>query len=106
MAALAVVLFHAVGQAPRDEKSALIHLLAAPVRALSGYGYAGKRDFEDALRLQGLPPDFLAEAPFTVQAKYHVIGNGVPLPMGRAVAAAVKRAMYPEWAAQDTEGAA
>jgi hypothetical protein len=25
-----------------------------------------------------------------------MIGNGVPLPMGRAVAQAVKRAMYPE----------
>lgn len=62
--------------------------------ALSGYGYAGKRDLDDALRLQGLPHDFLAEAPFTVQAKYHVVGNGVPLPMGRAVARAVKAAMY------------
>jgi peptidoglycan/LPS O-acetylase OafA/YrhL len=41
VAALAVVLYHAVGQAPRDETSAVIHLLAAPVRALSGYGYAG-----------------------------------------------------------------
>ncbi|HJR05947.1 MAG TPA: acyltransferase [Pyrinomonadaceae bacterium] len=40
-AALAVVLYHAVGQAPQDEKSALIHVLAAPVRALSAYGYAG-----------------------------------------------------------------
>lgn len=64
--------------------------------ALSGYGYAGKRDFEEALALQGLPADFLSEAPFTVQAKYHVIGNGVPLPMGRAIARAVKAAMYPE----------
>lgn len=70
--------------------------------ALSGYGYAGKRDFEDALRLQGLPADFLEEAPFTVQGKYHVVGNGVPLPMGRAIAKAVKRAMYPEL----TEGVA
>ena len=41
VAALAVVLYHAVGQAPRDETSAVIHLLAAPVRAISAYGYAG-----------------------------------------------------------------
>lgn len=67
--------------------------------ALSGYGYAGKRDFADALRLQGLPPDFLSEAPFTVQAKYHVVGNGVPLPMGRAVARAVKAALGKQEAA-------
>jgi peptidoglycan/LPS O-acetylase OafA/YrhL len=41
LAALAVVLYHAVGQAPRDETSAFVHWFAAPVRALSGYGYAG-----------------------------------------------------------------
>jgi peptidoglycan/LPS O-acetylase OafA/YrhL len=40
-AALAVVLYHALGQAPRDETSAVIHLLAAPVRIVGGYGYAG-----------------------------------------------------------------
>ena len=40
-AALAVVLYHAVGQAPRDETGALIRLLAVPVRVVSSYGYAG-----------------------------------------------------------------
>ena len=44
-------------------------------------------------RLQGLPEDFLAEAPFTAQGKRKVLGNGVPLPMGRAVAEAVTRAL-------------
>jgi DNA (cytosine-5)-methyltransferase 1 len=42
--------------------------------------------------LQGLPADFLKDAPFTAHGKRKVIGNGVPLAMGRAVAAAVKRA--------------
>jgi DNA (cytosine-5)-methyltransferase 1 len=60
---------------------------------LSVYGYAGKRDYATALALQGLPADFLSEAPFTVQGKYQAVGNGVPLPMGRAVAKAVKRAL-------------
>jgi DNA (cytosine-5)-methyltransferase 1 len=46
--------------------------------------------------LQGLSQTFLADAPFTVRAKQEVIGNGVPLPMGRAVARAVKAAMYPD----------
>lgn len=46
-----------------------------------------------AIRDQGLPEDFLSEAPFTVAGKQHVIGNGVPLPMGRAVAVAVRRSM-------------
>jgi DNA (cytosine-5)-methyltransferase 1 len=42
---------------------------------------------------QGLPADFLAECPFTNSAKRRMIGNGVPLPMGRAIAQAVVRAM-------------
>lgn len=42
--------------------------------------------------LMGLPTDFLKDAPFTEGGKGRVIGNGVPLPMGRAVAAAVKAA--------------
>ena len=51
---------------------------------------------EDLLRAQGLPTGFLAAAPFTLTGKVHAIGNGVPLPMGRAVARAVKQAMgYP-----------
>lgn len=52
------------------------------------------RSVEEMCRLQGLPEDFLSEAPFTAEGKRHVIGNGVPLPMGRAIARAVKRAMY------------
>lgn len=54
----------------------------------------GKRaPFADLLRCQGLPDDFLADAPFTLSGKVHALGNGVPLPMGRAVAQAVKRAL-------------
>lgn len=45
--------------------------------------------FAKALRLQGLPVDFLSKAPFTVEGKIRVVGNGVPLAMGRAVARAV-----------------
>jgi DNA (cytosine-5)-methyltransferase 1 len=43
--------------------------------------------------LQGLPSDFLVDAPFTVSAKQKAVGNGVPLPMGRAIARAVKAAL-------------
>lgn len=52
--------------------------------------------------LQGLPADFLADSPLTAAGKSHAVGNGVPLPMGRAIARAVRAAMYPEW----QEGAA
>lgn len=44
-------------------------------------------------RLQGLPEDFLSQSPFTMQGKRKVIGNGVPLPMGRAIAQAVRKAI-------------
>lgn len=47
-------------------------------------------------RLQGLPENFLDDAPFTVAGKLKVIGNGVPLPMGRAVAGAIKQALTKE----------
>jgi DNA (cytosine-5)-methyltransferase 1 len=43
-------------------------------------------------RRQGLPETFLEEAPFTDDGKRQAIGNGVPLPLGRAIAKAVKLA--------------
>jgi DNA (cytosine-5)-methyltransferase 1 len=48
------------------------------------------------LERQGLPAGFFDGLPFTLEAKRTMIGNGVPLPMGRAVAKAVKAAMYSE----------
>jgi DNA (cytosine-5)-methyltransferase 1 len=47
--------------------------------------------FKNGLRGQGLPSDFLDHAPFTIAGKISCIGNGVPLAMGRAVAAAILR---------------
>lgn len=49
--------------------------------------------FAASLEAQGLPADFLADAPLTVAGKIKVVGNGVPLPMGRAVARAVREAV-------------
>lgn len=54
------------------------------------------RTIEDMCRLQGLPEDFLSEAPFTVEGKRRVIGNGVPLLLGRAIATVIQRALYPD----------
>jgi DNA (cytosine-5)-methyltransferase 1 len=61
---------------------------------------------EDALEAQGLPRDFFDTIArelklhgtdvLTSRGKMLMIGNGVPLPMGRAVARAVKAAMYAE----------
>lgn len=60
--------------------------------ALKNYGYKTTDAFTNHLRLQGLPADFDLP-PFTVSAKVKAVGNGVPLPMGRAVANAVKVAL-------------
>lgn len=56
-------------------------------------GQKPRRSISRCAELQGLPPDFLSDAPFTAAGKCRAIGNGVPLPMGRAVAKAVKRAL-------------
>jgi DNA (cytosine-5)-methyltransferase 1 len=63
-----------------------------PKRSIGAAAH-NQRPFSEIVRLQGLPQDFLADAPFTMSGKRLVIGNGVPLPMGRAVARAVKQAM-------------
>ena len=68
-------------------------------RSALGYGGNSGDGFAHRLRLQGLPDDFLSESPFTAGGKNKAVGNGVPLPMGRAVARAVKRALGIEVAA-------
>jgi len=60
---------------------------------LRGYlkGGASSSYLADAIRLQGLPEGFLSGSPLTVRGKCSAIGNGVPLPLGRAVARAVRK---------------
>jgi DNA (cytosine-5)-methyltransferase 1 len=48
--------------------------------------------FAETCAAQGLPADFLAKSPLTKEGRYRVVGNGVPLPMGRAIARAVREA--------------
>lgn len=61
-------------------------------RVLKGGAIRKGAPWAESCRLQGLPPDFDLPG-FTKQAKQRALGNGVPLPMGRAVAKAVKRAI-------------
>jgi len=49
----------------------------------------------EMLHRQGFPRDMLDECPLTNAGARGAVGNGVPLPMGRAIAKAVKQAMYP-----------
>jgi len=51
------------------------------------------RMLTEYIRWQGLPDGFLADAPFTVAEKVRVVGNGVPMALGRAIARAVRRAV-------------
>lgn len=51
------------------------------------------RSLPQACLDQGLPANHFDQSPLTAAGKRHVLGNGVPLPMGRAVARAVKRAL-------------
>lgn len=50
------------------------------------------RTWADAVEAQGLPSDFLKGAPYTWKGRWEILGNGVPLPMGRVIAKAVKAA--------------
>ena len=54
------------------------------------------RTLEDMLELQGFPRDFLAHCPFTKRKAMRAVGNGVPLPMGLAIAKAVKASLRNE----------
>lgn len=58
-----------------------------------GFNVKSQSLFARLCELQGLPPDLLKDAPFTVAAKCKAVGNGVPLPMGRAIAKAVREAV-------------
>ncbi len=65
---------------------------------MAGHGPIGRTTHKEQITiaeacvLQGLPHDFTGEMPFTAAGKRQVIGNGVPMAMGRAVAKAVRRA--------------
>lgn len=57
---------------------------------------ASRRSFADFCELQGLPRDF--DIPyFTQSAKYRAVGNGVPLPMGRALALSIAFNLFEPW---------
>jgi DNA (cytosine-5)-methyltransferase 1 len=58
-----------------------------------GADYASRQTVAEALRLQGLPENFFEGSPLTVEGQQKVIGNGVPRPMGRAVADAICKAL-------------
>lgn len=50
-------------------------------------------ELEDCCELQGLPTDFFKHSPFTRAKQRQMLGNAVPLPMGRVVARAIRAAL-------------
>lgn len=88
----------ASGGTPPDWKPTARHL--ATRKGKAAVGFKTESYLAVAKRDQGLPADFLDNAPFTVAGKIKVIGNGVPLAMGRAVANAVRRAIRAEPSSQ------
>ena len=58
----------------------------------SSQRWNGHMTIAEMCELQGLPGDFLNnDTPFTAHGKRMVIGNGVPIPMGRAFAKAINK---------------
>lgn len=58
-------------------------------------GHPPRYTLAEMLELQGLPSGFLDHSPFTMQGKRKLIGNGVPIALGRALAKAIKRSLAP-----------
>jgi DNA (cytosine-5)-methyltransferase 1 len=92
--------FHSnLNLAPHIEFAALEHPVFKHA-VLAGHGPAvgkitngiAKYPWPEHCTLQGLPEDFKLPG-FTRQAAYEAVGNGVPLPMGRAIARAVRQAL-------------
>lgn len=56
-------------------------------------GHGERRSLPEMLRLQGLPEDLLDDQPFTAKAARKMVANGVPMPLGLAVARAVRKSL-------------
>jgi DNA (cytosine-5)-methyltransferase 1 len=67
---------------------------AQPCATASEGRRSARRSWADFCALQGLPRDFDLPG-WTREAKYHAVGNGVPIPMARVVARAVIAAREP-----------
>lgn len=57
-----------------------------------GFNIKSRSSLARLCELQGVPAGFMEHSPFTVEAACKAVGNGVPIPMGRAIAKAVKEA--------------
>lgn len=58
---------------------------------------ANRRTFADFCELQGLPRTFLADSDLSQTIKYQLVGNGVPVPMARVIAGAIRDRAVTRW---------
>lgn len=63
------------------------------IRGNPSPGNGPRLSIAEMAQRQGFAPTLLDEAPFTDSGKRKLIGNGVPLSMGRAIAKAVRKAL-------------
>lgn len=75
------------GMRPRERIAAV---LAGHGPVGRGKGYTNQITIQEACRRQGLPETWADELPFTMHGKRMVVGNGVPVTMGRALARAIQ----------------
>jgi DNA (cytosine-5)-methyltransferase 1 len=90
----------------RDGEAAPFHIEGVAIEAerrvptVISTGQAGKggprASIASMAAAQGIDPSRFDHSPFTVTELRRAVANGVPLPMGRAVARAVKRAIQAE----------
>jgi DNA (cytosine-5)-methyltransferase 1 len=62
--------------------------------ASEGQRGRGRRDWQDFCALMGLPPDFDLPG-LSVAARYRAVGNGVPVPVARFIARAIRDHQHP-----------
>ena len=74
----------------RDARTAVTQCCATAAEGTR----TARRGWAEFCESQGLHADFDLPG-FTLAAKYRAVGNGVPIPMGRFVARAIKDARYP-----------
>lgn len=89
------------GRELQIKKVARSSILPVAPTVVAGHGAVmsherGNTTLAEICELQGLPATFVDNMPFTAHGKRKVIGNGVPLPMGRAIARAVRESLTPE----------
>ena len=84
----------ALGGSGKRKRSAATARHPGAIGVTGGHaGNAPHYSLAEMCELQGLPADFLEHSPLTMQGKRKLIGNGVAMPMGRALARAVRRAL-------------